>query len=150
MWGRKCNSDNISSNKTAIEHSHDIDGIALTVVEQILEQMLEYENTAVSHINEHDFKQVELNIQAKRIEHILDLCLKKIELALLLPWIFRSDAQIGENKKIQEHWSHIYERIQSVSKARHNYSKESLHGKIVIFAGTRRHQRNSCRIIQLH
>lgn len=100
-----------------MEHSHDIDRIALTVVEQILQQMLEYEDTAVSHINEHDFKQVELNIQAKRIENVLDLSLRKIELALLLPWILRSDAQNGENKKILEHWSHIYERIQSVSQA---------------------------------
>lgn len=100
-----------------MEQSHNIDRIALTVVEQILQQMLEYEDTAVSNINEHDFKQVELNIQAKRIENILDLSLKKIELALLLPWILRSDAQIGENKKIQEQWSHIHERIRSVCQA---------------------------------
>lgn len=107
----------MSRNGTAMEQSHNIDRIALTVVEQILQQMHEYEDTAVSHINEHDIKQVELNIQAKRIENILDSSVKKIELALLLPWIFRSDAQIGGNKKNHEQWNHIHKRIQRVCKA---------------------------------
>lgn len=108
----------MSIDESTTTHPHDIDGIALTVVEQIQQQMNEYEDADVvsqSHINEHDFKQVELHIQAKRIENILDLCLEKIEFALLMPLIFQSDVQNDENKLIQEKWNHINGRIGSVS-----------------------------------
>lgn len=97
------------------QHPHDIDRMALAVVEQIQQQMQEYEGDVASHINEHDFKEVELHIQAKRVENILDASLRKIEFALLLPWIFEADAQIGGNDVIRESWNHIHERIECVS-----------------------------------
>lgn len=104
-------------NNNALDLPHDIDRIALTVVEQIQQQMQEYEDAdTASHINEHDFKQVELHIQAKRIENILDSTVKKIEFALLLPWIFQSDAHTGEDKSILDEWNRIYQQIEHVSK----------------------------------
>lgn len=104
-------------NNNALDLPHDIDRIALTVVEQIQQQMQEYEDAdTASHINEHDFKQVELHIQAKRIENILDSTVRKIEFALLLPWIFQSDAHTGEDKSILDEWNRIYQQIEHVSK----------------------------------
>lgn len=109
----------MASRESAMGHPDDIDRIALTVVEQIQQQMQVYEDdAAVSHSNEHDFKQVELHIQAKRIENIFDMCLGKIEFALSMPWIFQSDAQNDECKSIQEKWKQIYGRIESVCKQR--------------------------------
>lgn len=108
----------MSSRESAMGHPDDIDRIALTVVEQIQQQMQVYEDAAASHSNEHDFKQVELHIQAKRIENILDTCLSKIEFALSMPWIFQSGAQNDECKSIQEKWKEIHERIESVCKQR--------------------------------
>lgn len=113
--GRPNSETSMSIDESATEYPHDIDGIALMVVEQIQQQMNEYEDAVVSHINEQDFKQVELHIQAKRIENILDLCLEKIEFALLMPLIFESDAQNDQNKLIQEKWNYINGRIDSVS-----------------------------------
>lgn len=107
----------MSTNNSAMENPQDIDRLALTVVEQIQQQMQEYVGDVASHISEHDFKQIELHIQAKRVENILDMSLRTIEFALLLPWMFKSDAQIGENDVIRENWNHIYERIESVSKS---------------------------------
>lgn len=106
----------MSNNTSAVGYSrHDVDRIALTVVEQIQQRIQEYESDAVSDINEHDLEQVELHIQAKRVENILDSSLKKIECALLLPWILECDAQTEENGILRDKWNDIHDRIEKVS-----------------------------------
>lgn len=113
MSESECNADKLSNVESVIVQPQDIDRIALIVVEQIQQQMQTYEDAVKG--NEIDYKQVELHIQAKRIKNILDSCLKKIELALLLPSIFLSVPLNDEYEVIRENWNHIYGQIERVS-----------------------------------
>lgn len=93
---------------------HDVDRIALAVVDQIQQQVQAYEGGSVSHSNAYDLEQIELQIQAKRIGNILETNMNHIELALLLPSIFEADDGAGRNELIRKEWNGVCDRIQKV------------------------------------
>lgn len=92
--------------------------IALYVIEQIEREAPNYEGGITS---EHDLKHIELQIQAKRVKNILNLCIEKIELGFCLPLIIQDadpdliyrNCSIDEREKLLTKLKNIFDDIVS-------------------------------------